>query len=320
MRSFEPGVFQEADGAIPIIHNDDRVDAYFAIKALLTARDAGLDIKKPGTKFVEWLLPRQKADGRFERYLRQHGAVGLAAWKANDIADADDALLAMWVELLYTLAPESGLPVEWRESAMRAGAHLTSLRDRRGIYYIARDNRVGLFMDNSEIYSSFVSIARDQTRLGHTKAAAQTTALARQLAVDIQKVFWDGKHSRFLVSTQIIPESKFYPDATAQVFPMLTGLETPAAANAQVFDKWLSHHGSDWLSMKYDEYPWGLVAFAAWKMGDHNTALAWQNKNRALRHGSRWTVVEEAVFQGLEANLASGPRLAQADPRLDSNS
>jgi hypothetical protein len=171
-------------------------------------------------------------------------------------------------------------------------------------------------MDNAEVYASFAGIARDQLRMGQRKAAAQTQAVADQLAGDIQRVFWDTKNARFLVSTQDIPESKFYPHAPAQIFPMLTGLKTPSAADGQVFDQWLARHGSDWLSMKYDEYPWGLVAFAAWKMGDNNTALAWQNQNRALRHSARWTVLDEAVYQSLQANLPSGIRTAQLDPRL----
>lgn len=315
--TFDPGVFQQTDGAIPIINNDDRVDAYFATKGLLAAHEAGLDIREAGTKWVNWLLPRQKADGRFMRYTRQPGANGSMVWKTTDIADADDALLALWVELLYTLSPNDGMPASWQKSVELASNHLDSLRDKRGIYFIARTNPVGLFMDNAEIYQSMVSIAREQGRLGYDEASTTTAGMAAMLGASIQKVFWDKKHSEYRVSTQDIPDSKFYPRATAQVFPMLSGLSTPIASNAEVLDQWLSHHGNDWLTMRYDDYPWGLVAFAAWKVGDNNTALAWQNKNKALRYGDRWTILDEAIYQGLQANLPANVRVASYDPRLE---
>ncbi|HEX8550785.1 MAG TPA: hypothetical protein VF681_04445 [Abditibacteriaceae bacterium] len=320
-RKFDAGVFQAEDGAITIINNDERVDAYFATKALLTAHEAGLDIREAGMRWVNWLLPLQHSDGRFMRYTRQKATATQAAyWKTTDIADADDALLAIWIELLYTLAPNEGLPVSWQKSISLAGSHLQTLRDRRGYYWIARENRVGLFMDNSEIYSSMMNIAREQGRLGHNTAAAQTTAAARNLAEAIHNTFWDNNKKKFRVSTQIIPDSKFYPDATAQVFPMLTGLDTPAAPDATVFNEWLAKHGDDWITMRYDDFPWGLVAFAAWKVGDNNSALEWQNKNRGLRYGNRWTVLDEAIYQALDANLPSTVLIAQAEPRVVPNS
>lgn len=316
--NFDPGVFQLADGAIPIINNDDRVDAYFATKALLAAHEAGLDIRKSGSKWVEWLLPRQKADGRFMRYTKMPvGPNGDKVWKTTDIADADDALLALWIELLYTLTPADGMPPRWQQSVALASNHLDSLRDKHGIFYIARTNPVGLFMDNAEIYQSMMGVSREQARLGYDEASATTAGMAAKLGTAIQKVFWDKKHNEYRVSTQDIPDSKFYPRATAQVFPMLSGLSTPVASNAEVLDAWLSAHGNDWLTMRYDDYPWGLVAFAAWKVGDNNTALAWQNKNKGLRYGDRWTVLDEAIYQGLQANLPPTMRIAKYDPRLE---
>lgn len=318
-RTFKLGVFQHHDGAIPIINNDERVDAYFATKALLTAHESGLDIREAGGKWVEWLLPRQKADGRFMRYTRQPAANGKAAfWKTTDIADADDSLLAEWVELLHALAPKQGMPAHWQKSAALASEHLATLRNNKGIFYIARENRVGLFMDNTEVYASFMNIARDQVRLGQTEQAKNTLLAAQNLGVAIQKVFWDKKNAQYLVSTQVIPDSVFYPQAPAQVFPMLSGLKTPVAADNVVFAQWLARHGENWLQMKHDEYPWGLIAFAAWKIGDNNTAQAWQNQNRKLRFGPQWTVLDEAVYQGLQANLPTTIRSAQYDPRLAS--
>lgn len=312
---FIPGLFQEDDGAMPVVNGRNRIDAYFATKALLTANEAGLDISEAGLKWVNWLLPRQKADGCFERYKRQRSADGTSSWKAVDVADADDALMALWIELLYVLAPQKGLPPEWQHSVWLAGDHLASLQDPRGYYYISLENRVGLLMDNVEIYGAWLGIARERVRMGHTSQALSTALRAGKLAATIHKVFWDPIKHRFSVSTQNIPDEEFYPHAVAQIYPLLEGMKTPTGEDKTIYDSWLTTYGYDWLMMKRDEYPWGLVAFVSWKLGDINTAQAWQSQNAQYRFTERWNVLEEAVYQSLEARL---PRnlVVKSDPRL----
>ena len=40
------------------------------MQALLLAHDNGMEISEPAEKFVNWLLPRQKPDGTFDRFCR----------------------------------------------------------------------------------------------------------------------------------------------------------------------------------------------------------------------------------------------------------
>ena len=79
--------YQDAQGAITVHHQGDAVDPYFAMKALLVAHDAGLDMRATGQAWVNWLLPRQGPDGLFERYCKDG-----SDWRACQEADADDAL------------------------------------------------------------------------------------------------------------------------------------------------------------------------------------------------------------------------------------
>lgn len=313
---FNLGTYQESDGAIPLIHGRNRIDAYFATKALLTAHEAGLDIRSAGLKWIDWLLPRQKPDGRFERYKRTRRSDGTSVWKPVDIADADDALMALWIELLYTLAPRHGLPAAWQKSVWLAGDHLATLQDSRGFYYISRENRVGLLMDNVEIYGSLLGIARERVRLGHATQALQTALRAGKLGAAIHKTFWDAHKHRFSVSTQNIPDEEFYPHAVAQIYPLLAGLKTPTGEDKSIYDAWLGTYGYDWIMMKRDEFPWGLVAFLAWKQGDTNTARAWQVQNEQYRQTDRWTILDEAIYQSLDVRLPVDLRVPRPDPRL----
>src|SRR5215472_12143773 len=92
---FSPGRLQTPDGALLINVGQSEVDPYFAMKALIVADDAGLDISGSARKFMAWLLPRQQKDGRFERYCLMDGQ-----WRACARADADDSMLALWLQLV----------------------------------------------------------------------------------------------------------------------------------------------------------------------------------------------------------------------------
>src|SRR6185312_16366313 len=161
---FDPNGYQLPDGAVTLHYRGDYIEPYFATKALLLAEGAGLDVREPVQKWITWLLPRQEKDGSFGRYCRK----GNQNWRLCAPADADDSMLALWLQLLYTNAPDSGIPVEWQASIERAEKGLDSLRNARlGVYHVSRQNHVALLMDNVEVYEALVAIARAQQRFGH---------------------------------------------------------------------------------------------------------------------------------------------------------
>ena len=290
--------YQRASGAIVLETDGNFVDPYFALKALLTAQDEGLDIRRPALAWIEWLLPRQLPDGRFQRYCLEAGET----WRACKAADADDALLALWLQLLYLMAPDE-MPAAWRASATKAEEQLAWLYDHKlGIYAVSRKTPVGLFMDNVEIYGALKDIALSQKRLREPEAAQQTQARAQAMANSIVRVFWDKKHGRFRVSTQRHWRRDFYPDAVAQTYPWLLGLPTPNDRNIEWSD-WKRRYGSVWMERRRDPHPWGLVALTAMTLGDDDTAACWMVKAAPFRYSSDWNVLEEAAYQALEAKL-----------------
>ena len=296
--------YQRQSGAIVVETDGDFVDPYFAIKALLTAQDGGLDMSGPALAWIRWLLPRQLRDGRFQRYCR--GADG--EWHACKSADADDALLALWLELLYRMSPDSGMPPEWKASAAKAEDQLAWLFDHKlGIYAVSRHNAVGLFMDNVEIYAALKDIAASQRRLGDPARAQQTEARAQAMASAIVHIFWDKKHARFRVSTQRHWKQDFYPDAVAQTYAWLLGLPTPEDPRI-AWPNWKRRYGAGWMDRRRDPHPWGLVALTAQALGDQNTAACWVAKAAPLRYSADWNVLEEAAYQVLTAMLPpAGP-------------
>jgi hypothetical protein len=290
--------YQRANGAIVLETDGNFVDPYFALRALLTAQDEGLDITRPALAWINWLLPRQLPDGRFQRYCLE----GVETSRACKPADADDALLVLWLQLLYRMAPDE-MPATWRASATKAEEQLAWLYDHKlGIYAVSRRNPVGLFMDNVEIYAALNDIAASKQRLGQQEAAQRTQVRAQEMAKSIVGVFWDKKHKRFRVSTQWRRKPDFYPDAVAQIYPLLLGLPTPNDHKTE-WSAWKKHYGGVWIERKRDSHPWGLVALTAMQLGDYDTAACWMAKAAPFRYSSNWNVLEEAVYQGLEAKL-----------------
>ncbi|HKG90453.1 MAG TPA: hypothetical protein VKA84_01100 [Gemmatimonadaceae bacterium] len=297
--------YQEPDGAITLHAGGDLVDPYFATKALLAARAAGADVGRAGRAWVAWAAARQLPDGRFERQCRAHAA---APWSRCWDADADDALAALWLELLHELAPSrsgGGLPLAWRPSAESAERHLAVLRDpSTGVYRVSRTQPAALLMDNVEIYGALAAVARARRRLGDAAGAERAAAQADTLAAAIGRVFRRPGRRALVVSTQQSPDDSaaaFYPYAVAELYPWLAGLPAPAGEPSprEAFARWLARHGERWLAFTDDPYPWGLVALTAARLGDGATARRWLDRAAPLRGTVRWNVLEEAIFQAL---------------------
>ena len=168
--AFYPATLQAPDGAMTLNSGGNYVEPYFATKALIVAQDGGLDVREAAKAWIEWVLPRQRPDGLFRRFCRVNGE-----WRDCAPADADDSMLALWMQLLYRMAPATGMPAEWQRSLALSARQLAKLRNQRlGVYHISTRNHVALLMDNIEVYAALKDVARAQLRL-HDPAASPPT-------------------------------------------------------------------------------------------------------------------------------------------------
>lgn len=281
--------FADAQGAISIQHKGDTVDPYFTLQALLMARENGLDTSAYDRPWADWLVTRQKPDATFDRFCR-NGPV----WAACKTADADDALLALWMKFLDTMPSVLQTQPAWQRSHQRSGKALAALLDaKRGVYLVSPVYQHGLFMDNLEVLSY------QPARPGGTPMPTQA-----RLAQDIHKVFWDTQRSRFLVSTQ--PEQQtvahtFYPEQVAQIFPLLFDFKLVTLNRAAHYKKWMREHRRDWLLQSKTDFSWGLIAVIALQQGDKLTASCWLRETASAQRTSHWIVTDEVALQILSA-------------------
>lgn len=287
--------YQHPDGAISIFENSNDVDPYFAGKALLVAHDAGLDIQAIALPWINWGLQHQRADGGFDRFCRRD-----ERWQACAPADADDSAAAVWIELLAKLAPGAGFPSAWLASIDRAQKLLKTLYNPTShIYFISAQQPVGLLMDNVEVYSALLAASRLKQATGDPAQSLEFARQADVLANSIVRVFWQPCLQRLRVSTQKDIRPGFYPDQVAELFPILAELNIPDRDQGAFIQRWFNENQSQWLSQASIDFPWGLVAIAADKLGQQANIDCWLTLAANLRHGEHWNVLEEAVFESL---------------------
>lgn len=277
--------YADASGAIAILNGGDATDPYFALQALLLAHDNGLDISAPATKFANWLVPRQKPDGTFDRFCLSASK----SWVSCKTADADDSLLALWMRLLETMPDQLAKNPVWLKSYAVSKKSLDYLfQPSRGIYMVSPVYLHGLFMDNLEVWSL----------KAHSKQVKQSEI--DKLARDIHNTFWQPVNKNFLVSTQLEQRAQkpmFYPDHVAQIFPLLVDFPILPQNAKQYYKNWMQMHRAEWLRQGDADYPWGLLAVLAVRQGDESSARCWLRETSGMRHSRRWAVTDEVAFQ-----------------------
>lgn len=280
--------FAGADGAISVQYRGETVDPYFALQALLLARQHGLDIARHAVPFAAWLAPRQKPDGTFDRFCRRANT-----WGPCKTADADDSLLALWLRFLETDPDRLANDPLWHRSHEAARRSLERLEDKeRGIYLVSPVFQHGLFMDNLEVWSYQPSHARVESPSFPSFGAA------------IQQAFWDPRELRYHVSTQVEQRTApvaFYPDAVAQIFPLFVGFPHVPGGSRGWYRRWMQRHRAEWLAQVKTDFAWGLVAVTALDQGDAASARCWLREALPARHGPHWTVTDEVAAQVLRA-------------------
>lgn len=284
------------DGSIMTLTTGQLVDPYFPTKSLLIALDSGMNVSKLGNDWIKWMLARQDANGLFSRYCFKEGEM---TYTACAEADADDSMMAMWVELLYRMAPKTGMPKKWKESAEKAEYQLNRLFNQKTtVFNISQALPVGLLMDNIEIYASFKRIEREAVRLGDGKKANEYRGKAEQLKIGITGNFWDDNSKRYIASTQVRTKLEFYPDTVVQLVPMMHGFELSKIASESAFyQNWMNNHRKEWFALIGKDYPWGLLAVLAEQRKDYQTAACWLQLAAPSRHTKVWNVMDETAFQ-----------------------
>lgn len=281
-----PGMadFETGDGAYVTTVGGDLVDPYFVNKTFIVLLQARVDVRPALDRWLAWLLPRQRADGGFDRYCRADDR----DWTACRKADADDATAATTLELLHR-AMRDGLVSDRVKPELAAAirgseAMLARLKNpQTGIYQVFADTPTYYLMDNVEVYTALVASGRSK--------AADALAQAIRQQFD-QAGTWQPAWPRF-------EQPSFYPHALARSFLWVPGLfTTPAEAGADMAS-WMAQYGDRWRRRMDDHFAWGLVAWNLHQLAPIEAAC-WRHSVRPYSTAIGWTVLDAGVDAALQ--------------------
>ena len=293
---------QLSDGAFAVYAKEDgevSVNPYFAAAAAiaLTAYDGSPEAGERVRRYIDWHFahlntaeadPNGLAGTIFDYRVTVSGGVVTAEEPTGDY-DSTDSYAALFLVLLRDYAARYGdeaLLID-RAEQIRQVTEVIFASMEQGYSYARPDYRMMYLMDNCEVYGGLCAAEELCAAIGDTalqkRAAAARKTYERRFLLD-----W-YRDSRFRWA--MAPDEKgrfqeeafswdtFYPDAAAQLYPVIWGLASPDSLPAKrVYADFCRHW--QWEKMDYREqgvsqYYWGAFALAAAKMGDADRLNGW---------------------------------------------
>ncbi|WP_196801280.1 hypothetical protein [Bordetella sp. FB-8] len=290
--------FIMANGALTVFQKGDYVEPYSAIKALLVAHSLGVDVRSQAVTFSKWIVQFQQANGPFPRICRSGGNL----WLACGPSDADDSLAVLWCALGSDILPTHR---ELDASCDKALDNLETLWDPQRQTFRAVFGQPGAyFADNVEVMAILRRLRANRAMSRrHARVLAKLPSQETMLAA-LQRNYGYNPDQTLEPTAASMPPTPyaFYPYAVAPIYPLIYDVRT-GRARQHDWQSWRKKYGAQWLAGDVDYYPWGLIAWAAYKSGDKKSALAWLHNATRWKAQGRWNIMEEGVRLGLDNKL-----------------
>jgi hypothetical protein len=159
----------------------------------------------------------------------------------------------------------------------------------KGLTFAKPSHRAFYVMDNAEVYAGLRDFASLLTSLGDRNAAAYYRAYADETRQAITSSLWGDGVWDWAHGNPAHPTRSFYPDAAAQVWPVLYGVVAPDDEKAVAAWKAFTSAYPKWYAGVPDSFPWASIARASRLMG--NTADAVRHLQNITERfaGNGWT-------------------------------
>ena len=302
------------NGAIPMTpvkNGEVRMNPYFADFAALALLDEADEYADEVKAYMEWHFDHLNTaetdyngvDGTIYDYLitvKDGKATGetIAMYKRNYSYDSTDSYAATFLSVLNKYYEKTGdgeyiiahaEEIERIINALFATFH-------KGLTYAKPDWRVKYLMDNCEVYEGLLAASELYNKVLSDRDEAykatedKCSAAAVEVADTIESQLWLPALSHYQVgawkiigtTSDIFFWSKYYPCATAQLFPISHGLVAPNTERANMlYDKFCESY--NWESFEYDDvFYWGANLQAAVMMNDIDRVVTYMTNYAEL--------------------------------------
>ncbi|WP_338818014.1 hypothetical protein MTCOM_19060 [Moorella thermoacetica] len=284
---------QLASGAVITAYpGQPKIVPYFGHLALYGLAAWGFSLSRVRA-YLDWYLAHLERPDRYgvtgtvyDYYLDERGAEVPAY--TYDSSDSYAATFLILVRLYYGISGDRAwLEDHWPELDLVAGAMLATLQ-KDNLTLARSDWRVKYLMDNCEVYRGLKDYAWLLAKAGNTGEAERYEALAGKVKEAMEaKMRVNGGYCPAIYRAGLRRRpnwKKWYPDALAQLFPIITGVLTPREEAARrLYANFLRNYPHWYRQTQQENFITTLVAYAATLMED------------------RWRVRQ--YVEGLEENI-----------------
>jgi hypothetical protein len=286
-----------SDGSI--LYSADTINPYYGNLAA-----AGL-VKVPSlsakvTIWIQWVIDHlNKVD--------KWGLTGTicdhsySAGKATSLNDADstDSYAATFCSLVYQYYLVGGINVKSFIASLifqldSIGQVIVRTQQSDGLTFAKPDYPIKYLMDNCEAYRGLRDLASLTGSLKATMLQIFYNAQADKMLQGILNM-WHSSPGVWMTDKDALSldMTKWYPDAVAQLYPMLYGVVFPSETKAKIaYGKFIGAWPT-WETLSFnnqDEFPWCQVAYAAALMGDTDRANKYIKviESKYVQNGFPW--------------------------------
>lgn len=195
---------------------------------------------------------------------------------SKDDADSTDSYAATFATLAWsfwqTQDPDAQAYVKSLKTSLDCmGGVIVQTMQPNGLTIAKPDYKTLYLMDNCEVYEGLVNLARLMEAFGDPQRRDYYRDYSDKVRSAIQTVLWDPQHKTYLPFAGSPPAAwkTWYPDATAQLFPILSGVVAPTDGRArQIYASFQAQY-PNWSTLGFPGAdPWVLIAGAAALEGD----------------------------------------------------
>jgi hypothetical protein len=192
--------------------------------------------------------------------------------KSKNNADSTDSYAATFASLTWsfwnTNTPDAQAYIKTVKSQLNCiGTVMVQTMQPNGLTWAKPDYKTFYLMDNCEVYQGFVDLANlFEYAFNDRKASDYYKGYAEKVRTGIQKVLWDPSHKNYLpfARSRTTNWKRWYPDATAQLFPILNGVLAPSDPRAKEIYARFNRKWPEWPMLSFPgTEPWVIVACAA---------------------------------------------------------
>ncbi|MGO0061557.1 hypothetical protein ACTID9_16300 [Brevibacillus fluminis] len=285
---------------------DARINPYFTNLALLSLVESGeCDCAR---QQLDWYLGHLHADSYVNDYVWQDG-------KEIDTgkADSEDSYPATFFLLALAYVDATGdfaWAYESREKLYRILAGLLALQQKDGLTWAKRSWKVKYLMDNCEVVQGLYAAEKLFGAIGEHRGALQARQAAERCADGIDSMYSEKKAAYAVYDRHFPNWRKWYPDATSQAFPVLSGmLDAGSDIALSLYRRLIEHFPRfEWFETG-DQYPWMSMGEWACVMGDATRAAEMTiAAERLYIHGPRhpyWLIQDAAGYIHIKTMLGT---------------